>query len=225
VGSGFQAICGVPLWVSEVVPPRDRGKLSDIHSVMINVGYSIIGYVGVGFYNYDSPNAWRAPLGIAIVPSVIFLTGVWWLPESPRYLIQQNRNEEAWKIIHGLHSDPSDPTDEFAKREFYQIHKQLHFDRTLKTSWADIFRRPSYRKRAIISIMLSYSIMSSGLITIQSNVSSPSSHLPVPNRQQIMALLSTQRWDTPESKLFSCRPATPSLYVSTAWWRLPSSTA
>jgi hypothetical protein len=150
------------------VPPRDRGKLADIHPVMINVGYTIIGYVGVGFYYFDSPNAWRGPLGIAMLPEVIFLLGCWWLPESPRYYIQRDRPKEAWKIIHGLHSDTADPTDEFAKREFYQIHHQVLFDRSLKTSWKDLFKRPSYRKRAIISIMLSYCIMSSGLITIQS---------------------------------------------------------
>lgn len=166
----FQAITGVPLWISEIVPPRDRGKLSDIHSIMINVGYSIIGYVGVGFFYYDSPNAWRGPLGITMLPPIIFLCGIWWLPESPRYLIQKNRNEEAWTIIHGLHSDTADPTDEFAKREFYQIHKQIRFDRELKTPWRDLWRRKSYRKRAFISCILSFSIMSSGLIVIQSTL-------------------------------------------------------
>ncbi|KAH0828223.1 MFS sugar transporter [Fonsecaea pedrosoi] len=164
---GFQAICGVPLWISEIVPPRHRGKLSDIHAVMINVGYSIIGFVGVGFYYYDSPDAWRAPLGIAMVPEIIFLAGCWWLPESPRYLIARNQSAKAWKILRALHADPSDPSDEFAKREFYQIHEQIRFDQSQDTSWKLILTRPSYRKRALISAMLSFSIMSAGLIVIQ----------------------------------------------------------
>ncbi|OQV03670.1 hypothetical protein CLAIMM_08686 [Cladophialophora immunda] len=164
---GFQAICGVPLWISEIVPPRHRGKLSDIHAVMINIGYSIIGFVGVGFYYYDSPDAWRAPLGISIIPEIIFLAGCWWLPESPRYLIARDQSAKAWKILRGLHADPNDPTDEFAKREFYQIHEQIQFDRSQDTSWKLIFTRPSYRKRALISAMLSFSIMSAGLIVIQ----------------------------------------------------------
>jgi hypothetical protein len=91
------------------------------------------------------------------------------LPESPRFLIAKNRNEEAWAIIHRLHSDPNDPTDEFAKREFYQIYKQIQFDQTLKTGYLEILKRPSYRKRAFISIILAFCIMSDGLITIQSN--------------------------------------------------------
>lgn len=168
--SGFQAICGVPLWISEIVPPRHRGKLSDIHAIMINVGYSIIGFVGVGFFFYDSPNAWRIPIAISIVPGIIFLVVVVWLPESPRYLMAKDKTREAWQILQSLHSDKDDPADEFAKREFIQIYEQIHFDRQQDTSWKLIFKRPSYRKRALISASLSYFIMSAGLIVIQSKL-------------------------------------------------------
>lgn len=145
--------------------------LADIHSIFINIGYTAIGYVGVGFYFYQSHNAWRGAVGITMVPSVVLLSGIYWLPESPRYLIAKNRGEEAWAIIHRLHSDTSDPSDEFAKREFYQIYKQIQFDHSLKTGYLEILKRPSYRKRAYMSIILAFCIMSDGLITIQSRTS------------------------------------------------------
>ena len=173
VNSAFQAICGVPLWISEIVPPRHRGKLSDIHAIMINIGYSIIGFVGVGFYTYDSPIAWRIPMAIALVPEVVFLILVLWLPESPRYLMAKDKIEEAWEILRSLHSDKQDPNNEFAKFEFVQIYEQMRFDRQQDTSWKLIFKRPSYRKRALISAGLSYFIMSAGIIVVQSKVHYP----------------------------------------------------
>lgn len=147
--------------------------LADIHAIAINFGYTVIGFIGVGFYFYQSENAWRAPLGITILPPLLLLCIIYWLPESPRYLISKDRHEEAWAIIHRLHSDPNDPTDEFAKREYYQMFKQIHFDWTLKTGYWEIFKRPSYRKRAYMSMTLAFCIMSSGLITIQSKFYPP----------------------------------------------------
>lgn len=140
---------------------------------MINIGYSIIGFVGVGFYFYDSPNAWRIPMAVAILPEIIFLVVVIWLPESPRYLMAKDKTAEAWKILQSLHLDKHDPNDEFAKREFVQIYEQMRFDRQQDTSWKLIFTRPSYRKRALISALLSYFIMSAGLIVIQSKMIPP----------------------------------------------------
>ncbi|KAK5311904.1 hypothetical protein LTR93_011544 [Exophiala xenobiotica] len=164
---GFQTVIGVGLWVTELVPPRDRGKLTYIVPININFGYTIIGYVGVGFYMWDSAHAWRWPTAIAAFPGLISLAGFWWLPESLRYLMSRQRQDDAWKIIHGLHSDRNDPTDDFAKREFYQIYQQIHFDRSLKTTFTDIFKRPSNRKRVIITVTLNYCVMSAGLLVIQ----------------------------------------------------------
>ncbi|KIW23450.1 uncharacterized protein PV07_11644 [Cladophialophora immunda] len=148
---GFQIVCGVPLWIGEIVPPKNRGMLSDIHAIFINTGYLINGVSAIGYYYYQSPDAWRLSLGITMVPPTLLLCGIYWLPESPRYLISTDRHEEAWSVIHRLHSDPRDPDDTFATREFLQIYKQIQLDKSLKGGYAEIFRRPSYRKRAIIN--------------------------------------------------------------------------
>lgn len=155
------------------MPPRDRGMLADIHAIFINAGYTVIGFIGVGFYNFQSENAWRAPMGFTMALPLLLLLIIYWLPESPRYLIAKERHEEAWAIIHRLHSDSTDPTDEFAKREYYQIFKQIHFDWNLKAGYREILKRPSYRKRAVLSIILAFCIMSDGLITITSKFHCP----------------------------------------------------
>lgn len=40
----------IPLWITEFVPPDHRGALANIHAVMINCGYLLSAYCGVGFY-------------------------------------------------------------------------------------------------------------------------------------------------------------------------------
>jgi MFS family permease len=154
--------------VSELVPPKTRGILVDIHAVSLNAAYLVAAYVGVGFYFYTGSSAWRGPLGLQMLFPFIGLVGIWSMPESPRFLIAKGRIEEAWAVVHRLHSDPSDPTDSFAKREFYQMRKQIELDATLPSDYLHIFRTPSLRWRAFITMFLTFSLMSCGVLVINS---------------------------------------------------------
>lgn len=101
------------------------------------------------------------------LPAIV-LSGIYWMPESPRYLLSKDRVEAARDIVHRMHSDPSDPTDEFAKREFYQMQMQIALDNTFATSYWDILTQPSMRKRALTTILLEFCLMSSGILVILS---------------------------------------------------------
>ena len=160
----------VPLYITELVPPKGRGMLADIHTIMINLGYMIASYVGVGFYFYTGSgnDIWRAPIAIQCLPCIIVLIGIWWMPESPRYLLTKNRTEEAWAIVRNLHSNPKDLDDDFARREFFQMRKQMEIDRELKSSYWEMLRRPSYRKRVFMTVGLIFVIFSSGALVINS---------------------------------------------------------
>ncbi|KAK3670022.1 hypothetical protein LTR78_010121 [Recurvomyces mirabilis] len=164
----FQSLASVPLWVGEIVPPRNRGRLVDIHAVLLKFGYTLAGYVGVGFYSYSGNEHWRAALSFVMLFPAILLAGIHWMPESPRYLLSKGRVEEAWAVVKRLRSDPQDSSDEYAEREFYQMPKQIELDATLKASYLDTFRRPSYRKPALITIYLFFSLVSSGVLVINS---------------------------------------------------------
>lgn len=78
----------------------------------------------------------------------------------------QDRIDEARVILDRLHSDPTDPDNEYARSEFYQIQKQIFIDRTLESSWIAMFRRPSYRKRAMYAIGTTFFIQCSGVLVI-----------------------------------------------------------
>jgi len=160
--------CTVPLWMAEIVPPKNRGLLNDIHAVSVNIGYVFMGYLGLAFYFVKSSKAWRGPLGMSMIPPLIVVCGIYFLPESPRFLLMKGRIQEAWAVTHKLHSDTNDPTDAFAKREFYQMYKQTQFGMSMTTGYMEILRRPTYRKRALISILTCFFIMSSGILVLNS---------------------------------------------------------
>jgi len=179
VGWGsFQLLAAIPVWMAELVPPKRRGMLVAIHPVMVNFGYTVASYTGIGFYYYKNGgnNQWRGPIGLTMAFPAILLAGMYWMPESPRYLLSKGRTEEAWNIIHKLHSDPKDSNDTFAKREFYQIQRQMQLDNSLSAkttlgNFVSMFKKPSMRKRAFMSMFLTFSQMSSGALVINSMLS------------------------------------------------------
>ena len=107
-------------------------------------------------------------MGLQMVFPSALICGLWWMPESPRWLLSKERIDEAWTIVNRLHSNPNDPNDKFADIEFRQMREQIELDRTYKTSYKEIFTRPSYRKRALITMFMTYSLMSSGVLVINS---------------------------------------------------------
>jgi len=161
-----------PLWVVELVPPKGRSILAGIIGLFGVIGYILAAYVGVGFFYYKGSGSaqWRAPLALGCFPPVFFICLCPWLPESPRWLLAQDRNDEAWDIVRTLHTNADDPDHDYATAEFYQMKKQHELDANLASSWIEIFRRPSYRKRAAIVFILPIILFSTGNLVITSKL-------------------------------------------------------
>ncbi|KAM0208789.1 hypothetical protein ACHAQD_011476 [Fusarium lateritium] len=141
----------VPLWQSEVAPPHARGLLVGLHGVSILLGYASSAWVGFGFYFVNADGAqWRPPLAIQCLPPLILACGVYFIPESPRWLVEHDQHERAEIILKRIYRDTSDPTNHGAQVEFAQIRAQVELERHLPSSWSSLFTVPHYRKRALI---------------------------------------------------------------------------
>ncbi|KAL1978157.1 hypothetical protein VTN31DRAFT_1016 [Thermomyces dupontii] len=151
------------IYNAEIAPPKIRGITVGLQTQLISIGYATSNWIGL-FGSFAVGNAqWRIPLGIQCVPAVILIIGLFWLPESPRWLIQKGRYDAAKAVIERLHSDIGADMN-FAEREFEQIRQQIDFERevTIKSWWA-LFIKPSYRRRLLLGIGLQVFLQTTGV--------------------------------------------------------------
>ena len=150
-GNAFVPTAGI--YTAELAPPALRGLFGGLNGALIVVGYSLSSYMGLAFFHAKDPIVqWRTPLGLALVFPVLMLLLLPILPESPRWLLMQDRPQQAEEIVHRLHRDLGD--DEFARAEFDLMRRQAQQDKTMDSSWRVLFARASYRKRAVIVILI-----------------------------------------------------------------------
>jgi sugar porter (SP) family MFS transporter len=157
----------VPLWQCEVAPPHARGLLVGLHGVSINIGYTSSTWIGVGFFYVNANGAqWRVPLAIQCLAPLILACGIFFIPESPRWLIDNDKAEKAREVLYRIHRDPKDPDNTFAHHEYSQIKRQLAFEHSLPSSWTSLFTIAHYRKRAIIGFLTMFAGQMTGTLVI-----------------------------------------------------------
>lgn len=97
IGVGMASMLS-PMYIAEISPAAIRGR-----NVAINQLTIVIGILVTNLVNYTlsdkGPDAWRWMFGLGVVPSLIFLVGVIWLPESPRCLAKAGKQKEAEKVL------------------------------------------------------------------------------------------------------------------------------
>lgn len=86
-----------PLYIAEVSPARIRGRMVSINQLTI-----VIGILLTYFLNYllaSHPAGWRWMFGIGLAPSLLFMAGMIFVPESPRWLITHGRRKRSGEIL------------------------------------------------------------------------------------------------------------------------------
>ena len=86
----------VPLYLSEIAPTEIRGAVSSLNQLMIVTGI-LVAYV-VNALLADA-GAWRWMLGLAFIPSVVLLVGMYFMPETPRWLVSRGRDDDARDVL------------------------------------------------------------------------------------------------------------------------------
>ncbi|MDA8392058.1 MAG: sugar porter family MFS transporter [Actinomycetota bacterium] len=86
----------VPMYISELAPPRIRGSLVSLNQLAITSGILMAGLVD---YGLSSSGNWRLMFGLAVIPAAALFLGVLFQPESPHWLITKGREEEARRIL------------------------------------------------------------------------------------------------------------------------------
>ncbi|OQV08812.1 hypothetical protein CLAIMM_13028 isoform 2 [Cladophialophora immunda] len=160
----------VPLYQSEISPPRIRGWLVGMHGVLICVGYAVASWVGFGFYFVNASGAqWRIPLAIQCFPPLFLSLGVLFLPESPRWLLDHDRVEDAFKSFKAVRAETTDSIldDEAAiHAEFNLLQGQILHEKLEALSLMDLFRNPHMRKRCIVGFLTLFGAQGTATLVI-----------------------------------------------------------
>ena len=91
-----------PMYISEIAPAALRGRLAGSFQVNIVLGIMIAYLTNYIVTRLQLPDAWRWMLGVMVVPSILFFILLPAIPESPRWLILNNREGEALPILQRL---------------------------------------------------------------------------------------------------------------------------
>lgn len=138
-GSATQII---PVYIAEVAPPAHRGKLVVLFQFMVVFGITVAYFTGFGLGDH-----WRIMFGLGIVPALILLAGMFVLPESPRWLLVKNREEDAYNVLRQVRQ-----TDQQARAEIEEI-KTISLKQP-EGEWRDL-AKPWIRPALIVGASIS----------------------------------------------------------------------
>ena len=111
VGIGISTVVA-PMYISEIAPPKQRGRLAGMFQFNIVFGI-LIAFVSNTLLSGVGPNAWRWMLGVAAFPSLLYALLCLGLPESPRWLLtKKGDRESALKVLRQI--EPEAPNSEIA---------------------------------------------------------------------------------------------------------------
>lgn len=145
-----------PMYVAEVAPPKNRGMLVAIYQLAIVMGILCSFLINYGLHNLE--NNWRWMFATGIIPSVLFFVGLFFIPESPRWLYKAGREKESLKVLTRIGGES------LAKTEIVEISRSLNGD-VSSVSLGELLK-PSARKVMLIGFILAVFVQISGINTI-----------------------------------------------------------
>lgn len=105
IAIGVASIVG-PLHISETAPPKIRGSLGSLQQLAITLGILLAYLINYVFASLiTEATAWRWMLGFGVVPAAALGIGMYHLPETPRWLVKENREEEARETLSRLRTE------------------------------------------------------------------------------------------------------------------------
>jgi sugar porter (SP) family MFS transporter len=145
-----------PMYVAEVAPAKNRGTLVAIYQLTIVLGILISYTINYGLHELE--NNWRWMFATGVIPSVLFFIGLFFIPESPRWLYKAGRKSEALVVLTRIGGS------EMANSEILEIAESLKAHKTSATI-ADLFHKSVFKVVAV-GFVLAVLVQISGVNTI-----------------------------------------------------------
>lgn len=160
VGIGVVSIIS-PLYISEVAVAQYRGRLVPLYQLAVTIGflgaylvnYQLLGYsmsnpdVSTGWWNLVFVSeVWRGMLGMETLPAIMFFIIIFFIPESPRWLILKGKEEKATNILERIYTS--------SKEALFQLTETKSvLSSESKSEWK-LLLQPGIRKAVIIGVCI-----------------------------------------------------------------------
>lgn len=138
----------VPVYLSEMAPPKIRGALNICFQMAVTIGILIANLVNYGVSKMKH-NGWRWSLGLAAVPALIMTFGAIFLPDTPNSFIQRGKHEKAKNTLQSIRGTQN--VDE----EFQDLLEASEVARQVKHPWKNI-RKRQYRPQLVITLLIPF---------------------------------------------------------------------
>ena len=145
-----------PMYIAEISPAKMRGRLVAVNQLTIVIGIQIAFFSNY-FLASTGSQPWRWMLAVMALPAFLFFVALFFVPESPRWLVQKDRIKEALGFLVKINGN------EEAGREMKSIKASLAVEKT--GSYADLWR-PGMKRLMIIGIVLAVFQQITGINTI-----------------------------------------------------------
>lgn len=171
VGVGVASMLS-PLYISEISPPRVRGRLVALYQLAITIGILCSYFVNAALLSFAEAAApagdglvqfvfveevWRGMLGSETVPALVFLLLLLFVPESPRWLVAHSRTNDARRTLARVGGQQA------ADRQINEIKATLAHE---PESWKRILEQPGIRFALFLGIVLAFLTQVSGINAI-----------------------------------------------------------
>lgn len=160
VGIGVVSIIS-PLYISEVAVAQYRGRLVSLYQLAVTIGFLgayLVNYQLLG-YSMSNPDAstgwwnlifvsevWRGMLGMETLPAIMFFIIIFFIPESPRWLILKGKEEKATNILERIYTS--------SKEALFQLTETKSvLSSESKSEWK-LLLQPGIRKAVIIGVCI-----------------------------------------------------------------------
>lgn len=162
-----------PLYISEIAPAKNRGRLVTINQLLIMFGVLLAQLINWRISLLDSSLSdtagmeeiaaswsgqvgWRWMFGAETVPALLFFALMFWVPESPRWLIKMGRIDEAQQVLLKLGGE------EYAKQSLSEIKLAIHGEGERAFDLRALFQ-PNVIKLLVLGIFLAFLQQWSGI--------------------------------------------------------------
>ncbi|KAF1954857.1 general substrate transporter [Byssothecium circinans] len=153
-GNSFAQMCS-PILLTEICHPQHRGIFTAVYNCLWNLGAFFVAWTAWGTSQANNEWSWRSITLLQALPSAIQFTFIYWVPESPRWLISKERYDEALNMLAYYHAngDTQNATVQFEYKEMRDTIR-LESEANKNSSYLDFLKTRGNRWRLAILISL-----------------------------------------------------------------------